>query len=280
MKVPPHVPSEILKSFNVSAPEFVDETSMATIWKVIGPSGEHAALKVYKSQGMGNERCGFAFLKALNGRACAEVYKESENAVLLQWLDGPSLGDVSRGGQEDQADAELVNVAVRIHQEKVSSKGDFPVLSDWFDALFHLKFSSDCKQELRHNIQQCKALARKLLSTPRDIRPLHGDMHHDNVRLSAQEYRAFDAKGVLGERTYEMANAFRNPRGMKDLVRDPERIRRRAKIWSAKFEVNEHRLLTWAAVKCALSISWRTAELRDDNEADLLGALLHELGEN
>ncbi|WP_298290667.1 aminoglycoside phosphotransferase family protein [uncultured Litoreibacter sp.] len=280
MNVPPRVSSRILKSFQVSVPTFIDETSIATVWRVICRSGEHAALKIYKNQNMGNERCGFAFLQALKGRGCADVYIQSDNAMLLEWLDGPSLGDLARSGRDEEADNELVKLAVKIHQGTGPISGDFPALADWFGSLFQLKLSADCDPELRHTIQQSKILARNLLSTSYDLRPLHGDLHHDNVRLGAHGYRAFDAKGVLGERTYELANAFRNPRGMKDLIRAPARIRMRASNWSAKFGVNERRLLQWAAVKCALSIAWRNTELSDDDEADLLVLLMQELKEN
>lgn len=277
MEVPPDVSLEILAKFRVTSPEFVDETSIATIWSVRRHNGEQAALKIYKDKNMGNERCGFTFLEALDGRGAAEVYEQLDGVVLLEWLKGPSLGDLSRSGQDEKANIELVRVANTIHQQKASLSVDYPDLADWFESLFQLTISPDCKSGFRHDIEQSQALARHLLSTTTDVRPLHGDLHHDNIRLGNRGYCAFDAKGVLGERTYELANAFRNPNGVAALVRDPKRIRHLAKSWSQIFRVNEQRLLQWATVKCALSISWRNTEIREDDEADLLGVFMREL---
>ena len=79
-----------------------------------------------------------------------------------------------------------------------------------------------------------------------------------------------------GDPAYELANAFRNPKGAADLQRDPARISHLARIWSQGLDIERTRLLQWAAVKCALSIAWRAkGVLRDDKEADLLSLLLH-----
>ena len=93
--------------------------------------------------------------------------------------------------------------------------------------------------------------------------------------LGARGYCAFDAKGVLGERCYELANAFRNPKGAPILARDPVRIRFLADLWSQSFSVDRRRLLEWASVKSVLSIAWRSgAELKQDDELDLLATLV------
>jgi streptomycin 6-kinase len=55
------------------------------------------------------------------------------------------------------------------------------------------------------------ALAERLLSDPREVRVLHGDIHHRNIRQSARGWLAFDPKGLVGERTYDCANTLYNP---------------------------------------------------------------------
>ncbi len=223
---------------------------------------------------MRNERPGVAFLSAMAGQGVAKVYAQSNGAVLLEWLDGPSLGDLSRNGQDDQANVELVQVANTIHQGNPALGIDLPTLHDWFRALLDLRFGACYAPELRHNVERSQVVARYLLSSMVDVRPLHGDLHHDNVRRGDRGYCAFDAKGVLGERTYELANAFRNPKGVPGLVRSPKRIKHLSSLWSRLFAVDQQRLLQWATVKCALSIAWRSKhELVYDDEADLLAAL-------
>ncbi|MBL4813394.1 MAG: hypothetical protein JKX69_13820, partial [Rhodobacteraceae bacterium] len=123
----------------------------------------------------------------------------------------------------------------------------------------------------RRDIVFCQQTAQNLLANQIDIRPLHGDLHHDNIRLGARGYCAFDAKGVLGERAYELANAFRNPKGAEKIVTAPERVVSLAQSWSQAFDVDQQRLLQWAMVKVALSISWRcNGKLKHDGEFALL----------
>lgn len=253
----------------------MQETGLATIWRVARAGGAQAALKLYHSKGMGNEAPGHGFLSALNGHAAARVYAQTSHAALMEWLDGPSLGDLSRAGQDDIASRELVAVATAIHANPVPVHPDYPQIEDWFAALFTTGFAPDCPVQTRRDILHCQTLARDLFARQHEIRPLHGDLHHDNIRLGDRGYCAFDAKGVLGPRIYELANAVRNPKGVPDLIRDPSRIRSVLKVWSTKFQVSEAELLDWATVKTALSIVWRSkGQVSHDPEFDLLARLI------
>lgn len=269
------LPAATAARFDVRAVEFVVSTGIADVWKVRRSDGQMAALKLYKNASMGNEAAGALFLSALDGQAAALVLDETEDCLVTEWLDGPSLGDLVRDGQDAQAAAHLVEVANQIHAQGVAASDAYPRLESWFEALFAVQFAADCPAPAQVAMRRCQDIARSLLIAPQDVRPLHGDLHHDNIRLGARGYCAFDAKGVLGERAYELANAFRNPKGVPDLVRAPARIRFLADLWSDRFVVDRKRLMQWAAVKCALSISWRAAgELGADEEFDLLDRFL------
>lgn len=262
----------------VCSPVFVTETAIANIWKVQTGEDRFAALKIYKEHGMGNEACGFHYLKALNGVGAVRVYWFNQNTALTEWLDGPSLGDLTRNGQDEIAGVELVAVANLLHANPPVISADFPRLGHLFNALFQLTFAADCAEETRRDLLRCKQLARGLIDAQQDIRPLHGDLHHDNIQLGTRGYCAFDAKGVVGERTFELANAFRNPKGADSIVCDPARILRLADLWSRSFDVDQNRLLQWASVKCALSMAWRSGPVfADDPETDLLSLFLSTL---
>ncbi|WP_224824582.1 aminoglycoside phosphotransferase family protein [Cognatishimia sp. MH4019] len=272
----PLPPAAILSEHALSAPVFVERTGIATIWKVTRQTGEAAALKLYHGETMGNEGAGFVYLEALNGAGAARVFAHGARFAVTEWLPGPSLGDLSRRGEDDTATHTLLTVAQTLHAQPVTPAGTLPKLADWFGALLKLHIASGCPATARQNLERCRALAGDLLATPQDPRPLHGDLHHDNIRLGARGYCAFDAKGVLGERAYELANAFRNPKGAPALLRDPDRIRALRDAWSGPFAVPPRRLMQWAAVKCALSIAWRSGSdgIRHDDEFDLLAQFL------
>jgi len=266
---------EILRIFGIKSARFVAETGLAKIWKVYREGGEPAALKIYHGSDMRNEAAGFDLLHAWNGRGAARLYGRTANAAVLEWLDGEALGDLTRSGRDDEANARLVDVANTLHAVTIPAPATLPRLTDWFAGLFDLRVANTCPAEACAAIAAAQRFARDLLATEHDIVPLHGDLHHDNIRLGERGYCAFDAKGVLGERTYELANAFRNPKGAEDLVRDNKRIAAIADLWSERFNVDRQRLLAWAAAKCALSIAWRSdGALEQDQEFDLLAALI------
>lgn len=261
----------IMDRFNVTPLAFVERTGIATIWKVARPDGSPAALKIYDNHDMKNERTGFDFLSGVGGQGAAHIYAFTEGEALLEWLDGPSLGDLSREGRDVEACAELVAVANRLHAQVWSLPDGSPRLEDWFSSLFNITLSAALDASVVRTFHRCQGVARRLLGSQIDVRPLHGDLHHDNVRLGERGYCAFDAKGIVGERAYELANAFRNPKGAADVVGDPERMLRAATMWSERFGVEQRRLMEWGMVKMALSISWRSDPVtQDDRELGLL----------
>jgi len=264
----------LLESFGVSAPRFVDRTAIATVWQVARADGTPAALKAWHGGDLRNEGPGLDLMAAWDGAGAARIYGRQGGAVLMEWLGGPSLGDMTRAGDDETAARILADVANALQAARPQVPPGLPRLSDWFQALFALDFDPACPPQARRDLEACRAQAQALLATEGDVRPLHGDLHHDNVRRGARGYLAFDAKGLLGERAYELANAFRNPKGAEALLREPGRIQVRADIWSATFGVDRSRLLQWAAAKCALSIAWRAkGRLRGDRELDLMGLL-------
>lgn len=266
-------PTDIVERFGVTDPTLVARTDIALVWQV-SRGGQAFALKVYNGRDMRNEDAGFELIRACNGQAAVYVLDQAHGAVLMEWLGGPSLGDMVRAGEDAGAAGILGEVAGRLHRAAGQVTG-LPLLEDWVKDLFGLRFAPDCPLALRRDIGTAQGLARDLLATATDIAPLHGDLHHDNVKQGPRGWCAFDAKGVLGDRTYEMANAFRNPKGADAFMRSPDRIQHLATLWADGLGLDRSRLLQWAAAKCALSIAWRSGPLlTEDAEADLLAVML------
>ncbi len=268
-------PLDLLAQFAVSSPQHVATTGIAAVWKVTRTDGTPAALKIYHGADMKGEATGFDLVEALAGQGVARVYQRTETEALLEWLEGPSLGDLARKGADDQASRHIAEVAQTLHATRLARPVALTSLKRWFAALFTLRATPECTAETRHLFQQVIALADSLLKNQASPRPLHGDLHHDNIRQSPRGWLAFDAKGLLGDPAYEYANAFRNPKGADALIRDPSRITARARIFSGASGIAEKRLLEWATAKCALSIAWRAkGRLGTDPETDLLALLL------
>lgn len=268
-------PSEgVLKRFDVAQPLLIEETGIANIWKVIRKDGSPAALKTYLNGDMKNEAAGFDYLSSLKGCGAAHVLQVESGAALMEWLDGPSLGDMARTGK-DLAAAELVaQTARKLHFPAPKSTTSLPTMAQIFADLLEADIPQSWPINTKSALKHAQSLARHLLATSPAKEPLHGDLHHDNIRLGGRGYCAFDAKGILGERSYELANAVRNPLGMEQEIRSSDRIDAVSTLYASALEVPLKRFRQMTAVKCGLSICWRLGSKKADHEADLLELLL------
>jgi len=266
-------------SFNLSDPILIAETATATVWRSNLVNGQPVALKIYNNADMRNEAPGFEMLKLWQGESAARLFgrisETSIEAAVIEWLDGPSLGDLSRAGEDERSNEILLDVALRLHRLDIDAPPSCSVLTDTFDQLLSFVLPADWSQDTKQDFQQCQALAYRLITSQRNISALHGDLHHDNIRLGRRGYCAFDAKGLVGEKTFELANAFRNPNGMGDRLLSRQRIESMATQFTSVSGVDRGRLLNWACAKCAQSIVWRgSGVMPDDREFKLLSLLL------
>jgi len=254
-QTPPPPNPVLLAQMNVSGPVFVAETPYAIVWKVARQGDTPAALKIYKLD-MDNEAAGFAMLRHWNGNGAAHLYGQTETAALLEWLEGPSLGDIVRGGDDEMPTRVLVEVANTLHNSPARPRFPLETLDDWFADLFAATYVPDCPPEARATLRGATAIAQRLLAETTAQRALHGDLHHDNIIQTPRGPVAFDAKGVMGNRLYELANAFRNPLGAESHVNQPGAAKRRADTWAQAFDTTPNALLEWAAAHGALSLAW------------------------
>lgn len=254
----------------------IAETPISEVWRVSIMTGP-AVVKIWR-KGPGNELAGVSLMHAWRDSAAVPWVRPisaTNTSMLMEYLEGDSLGDLARRGGLERADALLAQVAHRLHATPPRAPVDLPMLHDLFAPLFALTYAPECPRTLHGNMARATELAAALLATQPRYVPLHGDLHHDNVILTPRGPVAFDAKGVLGDPAYELANAFRHPRGINAAVRAPDRITARQALFARALNVDPRRLARWAVAKCALSIAWRAkGRLSDDTEAALLGDLL------
>ncbi len=133
---------------------------------------------------------------------------------------------------------------------------DLPDLRARFSALSTAPLNAQWLQPHRHSLRASQCIAQRLLDQQTHLRPLHGDLHHDNIRKGQRGFVAFDAKGLFGDPAYDFANAFMNPMDAPRITNDAARIQRTTAIFAAKTGIARKHLLDWAAAHCALSIMW------------------------
>lgn len=268
---------QALQRFDLHSALELTQTGSAALWRVQDRDGRDLVLKLYHGSDPGNEASGLRFMQAVaqsNPKLVPIIYNAEENAVVMENVLGQPLGEALRRGDYLQENS-LLYTARQLHAHMLQPISGLPHLADWFQRLFDLRLASDCPADLRADMQRAQDLARALLATQRNVRPLHGDFHHDNLIGADGCYKLIDAKGVLGEPEYELANALRNPKGCETWLRDKDQQKQRQQACCEALSLDPKRFAQWVAAKCAWSIALRSGGmLKADPEADLLNMFL------
>ncbi|MEL6408781.1 MAG: aminoglycoside phosphotransferase family protein [Pseudomonadota bacterium] len=267
---------EILTADEIQSAQHIVTTHIAEIWKIERADDAAAAVKLYHRHDLEDEAPGIVWMRTLDGRDAAKVYARQNRVLVLEWLEGPTLGDQSRAGEDAAANRRLAALAAKIHANLTPPPTGLHDLEAWFQDLQNLQFGSDCPDRLKDNINRARELVQSLLKTTKRRVALHGDFHHDNVICTPNGDRAIDAKGILGDPGFELANAFRNPQDAREQIMKPERVLHLADLAEEFLDVPAPRQIAWATAKCALSIAWDCdGKLDCDNsDAEILEMLL------
>jgi streptomycin 6-kinase len=244
---------QALVRFQLSNPLELAETATSSLWTVSRPDGETAVLKLLKP-GQTEEARGAVYLQMLAGQGAVHVHALQGPAILMEHCPGPSLGDLARAGQDDEATEILCSVIRTLHSARPDTTPLEPL---------GLRFAPLTSASLDGDFGEAARIARDLLAAPVPPAALHGDLHHDNVLHSPRGWLAIDPKGVSGDPAYEPANAFRNPDGLGESLFDPTRISHLAESFARNLGLAPRRLLGWAAAHSALSTRWSLEDGRD-----------------
>ncbi len=117
------------------------------------------------------------------------------------------------------------------------------------------KAAADSQAGITSIYVRSAALTARLLADQRDIRVLHGDIQHYNIRQSPRGWLAFDPKGLVGERTYDCANTLCNP-VLPELVHNETRLLTNAAILADMLMLDPWRVLAFTYAYACLNASW------------------------
>jgi len=209
--------------------------------------GTPAMLKIPREA---EERRGSFLMTWWRGDGAARVLAHDGDALLLERATGRlSLSAMVREGRDDEATRILCAVAARLHAPRPHPRPDLAPLDHWFRQL------APAAARYGGILAKADVLARHLLTSQRDIVPLHGDIHHDNVLdFGPRGWLAIDPKGLVGERTFDFANILRDPEDQPDFV--VENVGRRSHVLAQAAGVERTRLLQWVLAFAGLSAAW------------------------
>ncbi len=152
-------------------------TPHARLWPVLTAAGEPAMLKISSET---EEQNSHRLLRWWNGDGAARLLAHEGPAILIERARGDSLRQRSIEGDDDACTAILCQVLQRLHRPRSAPPAKLVCLRTWFADLLQPR------AVLPPLLEQCRSLAEGLLRDEQEIRPLHGDLHHDNVLDSAR----------------------------------------------------------------------------------------------
>ncbi|MEQ1954789.1 aminoglycoside phosphotransferase family protein [Mesorhizobium yinganensis] len=256
-------------SWHLSDPVLIAETFSSRIWKVFRADGSPAVVKALKPfDDVEDELRGAHLLKWRDGHGAIRLFGFEGRQMLVEYAGERHLSaEIDEAG--DHAATEIAaEVMAKLHDPSVEPPpAELQPLRDRFAALFDKanaacdgKASSEAVADKSGLYAEAAATAERLLSDPLDIRPLHGDLHHDNILLSPRGWLAIDPKGVLGDPGFDAANLFYNPLERDDLCHDENRIAFMAKVFARTLQQDARRILDHAFAYGCLSAAWHAGD--------------------
>jgi streptomycin 6-kinase len=253
--------------WNASDPVLVTETFSSRIWKVRLADGSPAIIKDLKPfDDVADELRGAHYLSWREGKGAVRLLGFGGSQMLLEYAGERLLLDELReNGDKAATDIAADVLKTLLSASNVPPPADLQPLRERFDALFR-KAEADRRVGEASLYLEAADIAERLLADPRELRPLHGDLHHENIMFGPRGWLAIDPKGVLGDPGFDAANLFYNPLGEDDLCRDPGRIAGMAEIFAKVIGQDELAVLDHAFAYGCLSAAWHAGDANDIEE--------------
>lgn len=194
------------------------------------------------------EKWGAGLMLWWDGIGAARVLAHDDDAILLERaVGGRSLAEMAANGADDKASHIICNAVAALHKPRKAAEPCLIPLAERFQAL-----TTAPEGEL---LERSAKAARLLLSDPRDVVPLHGDIHHGNILDFADRgWLAIDPKRLKGERGFDYANLFCNPDHA--IAAAPGRLARQVALVAQAAQLERTRLLQWILAWAGLSAAW------------------------
>jgi streptomycin 6-kinase len=245
----------------------IADTFSSRIWKVRLGDGRHAVVKALKPfDDVADELRGAHYLAWRNGTGAVRLLGFEGHSMLLEYAGETMLSHVL----ETEGDEAATDIAAEVQTRLLSPSDrafppDLQPLGERFSSLFG-KAKADRAAGLATAYVEAAKTAERLLAAPHDIRPLHGDLHHENILHGERGWLAIDQKGVLGDPAFDAANLFYNPLDRDDLCLNPERIARMAGTFSTTLGQDARNILDYAIAYGCLSAAWHAEDGNDKDE--------------
>lgn len=242
-----------LTAWNLSNPQLLVQTMTSHIYTVTYET-ETVVLKLLSPSEVDEQR-GAVALRCFDGHGAVRLLRYDEGAHLMEYAAGDELVKLVERGEDENATRIIAQVIQRLHGVPQNiPHGGLIMLERWFEALFN-KAASDRQMNIDSIYVRSASIAERLFADPREVRVLHGDIHHRNIRKTPRGWLTFDPKGLVGERAYDCANTLCNP-VMPELVHNETRLLTHAAILADTIALDLSRVLAFTYAYACLNASW------------------------
>lgn len=225
-------------------------------------NGQSVIIKSFKTSGL-QEFDGLAYLKWRDGRGAVKILDIHGGNCLMEDAGKVTLRQLHQDMGEPAANKVLAMTLPDLFARPSGPyPQDLPNMHTHFSALLEFE-PENHPSHFARSMRFAAETALNLLRNQHDIRPLHGDIHHDNIATSdGTRWLAIDPQGLIGDPHYDVANLFGNPDGNPQLLTDPQRASNLADMLAAVLNLDRRRILEFALAHCGVSIAW---SLKDDD---------------
>lgn len=257
--------------WKVGDPVLIAETFSSRIWKVRLADGTAAIVKDLKPfDDVEDELRGAHYLAWRNGEGAVRLLGLDGQRMLLEYAGERHLvDDLNELGDNAATDIAAEMMGRLFAPSDIPFPPDLQPLRRRFTSLFR-KAQADRNAGDGSLYVEAAEIAERLLDNPHDLRPLHGDLHHENIMHGSRGWLVIDPKGVLGDPGFDAANLFYNPLDRDDLCLNPERVAHMAKVFARTLGQDEPTILDHAIAYGCLSAAWHA---EDGNVKDELREL-------
>lgn len=251
--------------WRIESASLVADTIAGSVYDVTLAGGTSAIVKHLKPKALDDSLRGADFLEWRDGVGCVKLLARTGTMLLMEHAGKTTLRDHLETVGDQDATRIAAEVLLRYHRHSATPPpANLLPLSGYFSSLF-IKAEQDRRDGVESAYTEAAALAGTLISEQRDVKPLHGDLHHENIIHGARGWIAIDPAGLIGDAALDVANMFSNPLDRFDLTRNEERIAGMADIFAEALGRDVRTILRYAYAYGCLSAAWHH---EDGNETD------------
>jgi streptomycin 6-kinase len=234
------------------------------VWLAGRNGGSLAIVKQPSDAARPDARRAADYLRWRDGHGAIRLLATDSDIHLLEYAGDCRLLDHRAEHGEAAATDIAADVVRQLHAPSPAPPASLTPLRDHFAGLF-AKAEDEQATGRSADFTACAVFADELLATQRDIRPLHGDIHHENILSSQRGWLAIDPKGLIGDPAYDVANMFHNPPHAPERTH-PARILTLAETLSLAVGRDVEAVLAYAWAYSGLSAVW-WLEIGDEQAA-------------